>query len=187
MASFARNLNKAPAYLSPCRRPAMPGRTFSNSSELSLASNDSRPAQDLGDVASSAPGTPLLSPLEGPRSKLPEFPLPCPKVPICPRRSPYGLNPPYLAHKTLRHRRRPRRQLFSVGQELPLCNTARVPIPTGANHQSSSRPGAGMPSLAHTITLARRIPSSSPHHFISLPRCWAGDAASAPWPRRRSV
>jgi hypothetical protein len=48
----------------------MPGRTFSNSSELSLASNDSRPAHDSCDAVSSAPGTPLLSPLDGPKSKL---------------------------------------------------------------------------------------------------------------------
>ena len=70
MASLARTLNKTPSYLSPRLRPSMPGRTFSNSSELSLASNDSRPAPDSGDAISSAPGTPLLSPLDGPRSKL---------------------------------------------------------------------------------------------------------------------
>ncbi|KAK0390602.1 hypothetical protein NLU13_0106 [Sarocladium strictum] len=63
MASFARAL-KSPSFLSPKRRPAMSGRTLSNSSDLSLASNHSGPS-DEADFAFSAPGTPaLLSPGE---------------------------------------------------------------------------------------------------------------------------
>ncbi|KAM4061165.1 hypothetical protein HRG_009955 [Hirsutella rhossiliensis] len=55
MASFARSFKPSPAYLSPCRRPVMPGRTLSNSSDLSLAST----GDDAGDApVPSAPGTP---------------------------------------------------------------------------------------------------------------------------------
>ncbi|PHH87034.1 hypothetical protein CDD83_9405 [Cordyceps sp. RAO-2017] len=59
MASFARSFKPPPpAYLSPCRRPAMPGRSLSNSSELSLNSN--APADDAAGDAPfpSAPATP---------------------------------------------------------------------------------------------------------------------------------
>ncbi|PFH57981.1 hypothetical protein XA68_14323 [Ophiocordyceps unilateralis] len=41
MASFARSFKPPPAYLSPYRRPTMPARTLSNSSEVSIASNTS--------------------------------------------------------------------------------------------------------------------------------------------------
>ena len=39
MSSFSRSF-KSPSYLSPCRRPPMPGRTFSNSSDRSITSDD---------------------------------------------------------------------------------------------------------------------------------------------------
>ncbi|KJZ68803.1 hypothetical protein HIM_11807 [Hirsutella minnesotensis 3608] len=60
MASLARSFKPSAAYLSPRPRPAMPGRTLSNSSELSVASNSSAAhADDAADVpVSSAPGTP---------------------------------------------------------------------------------------------------------------------------------
>lgn len=58
MASLARSL-KSPSFLSPRRRPAMSGRTLSNSSELSLASNHSGRSDDA-DFAFSAPGTPAV-------------------------------------------------------------------------------------------------------------------------------
>lgn len=48
MASFARSFKPSPAYLSPLRRPTMPGRTLSNSSELSIASSN----DEVGDVVS---------------------------------------------------------------------------------------------------------------------------------------
>jgi hypothetical protein len=58
MANFARTF-KSPSYLSPRRRPAIPGRTFSNSSELSIASNNSGQPDDNHDVpVPSAPNTP---------------------------------------------------------------------------------------------------------------------------------
>ncbi|KAL2209557.1 hypothetical protein CC79DRAFT_1367742 [Sarocladium strictum] len=63
MTSFARSL-KTTSFLSPKRRPAMSGRTLSNSSDLSLASNHSGLSDDA-DFAFSAPGTPaVLSPGE---------------------------------------------------------------------------------------------------------------------------
>ncbi|KJZ74326.1 hypothetical protein HIM_06332 [Hirsutella minnesotensis 3608] len=63
MASLARSFKPSAAYLSPRRRPAMPGRTLSNSSELSVASNSSAAhADDAAHVqVSSAPGTPALA------------------------------------------------------------------------------------------------------------------------------
>ncbi|PHH73244.1 hypothetical protein CDD80_3935 [Ophiocordyceps camponoti-rufipedis] len=48
MASFARSFKPPPAYLSPLRRPTMPGRTLSNSSELSIASS----GDDVGEGVS---------------------------------------------------------------------------------------------------------------------------------------
>mgnify|MGYP005987617717 CR=1 FL=1 len=60
---FARSINKAPAYLSPCRRPTI-GRTLSNSSDLSLTSNCSGRSEDVGDTVTSAPGTPTLEALD---------------------------------------------------------------------------------------------------------------------------
>lgn len=39
MSSFSRSF-KSSSYLSPCRRPPMPGRTFSNSSDRSITSDD---------------------------------------------------------------------------------------------------------------------------------------------------
>lgn len=62
MASFARSF-KSPSYLSPRMRPSLPGRTISNSSEVSLASNTSgRSGEGLGDgdMVTSAPQTPTL-------------------------------------------------------------------------------------------------------------------------------
>jgi hypothetical protein len=62
MANFARTF-KSPSYLTPRRRPAIPGRTFSNSSELSMASSNSNNAQpdDSHDLpVTSAPNTPGL-------------------------------------------------------------------------------------------------------------------------------
>ncbi|POR33573.1 Uncharacterized protein TPAR_06268 [Tolypocladium paradoxum] len=70
MASFARSFKPPAAYLSPCRRPGMPGRTLSNSSELSLTS--SPPADDAVDrPVYSAPGTPTITgaPEEGASAK----------------------------------------------------------------------------------------------------------------------
>ncbi|KAJ6787144.1 hypothetical protein PWT90_10727 [Aphanocladium album] len=64
--SFARSLNKAQGFLMPYRRPTF-GRTLSNSSELSIASNHSGRSEDVGDAAvPSAPGTPVLAPRENP-------------------------------------------------------------------------------------------------------------------------
>lgn len=63
MANFARSFKASP-YLSPRRRPALPGRTLSNSSEVSLASNASGRSDDMGAAAdilvTSAPQTPAL-------------------------------------------------------------------------------------------------------------------------------
>lgn len=61
---FARTLNKAPTYLSPRRRPALP-RTLSNSSEISISSN--RSDDPAAETAHSAPGTPTFE--TQPRSK----------------------------------------------------------------------------------------------------------------------
>ncbi|KAK5999043.1 hypothetical protein PT974_01430 [Cladobotryum mycophilum] len=61
MASLARSF-KPPSYLHPYRRPGMPGRTLSNSSELSLTSNASGRSDDIGDLASSRPSTPSHPP-----------------------------------------------------------------------------------------------------------------------------
>ncbi|KAJ2960474.1 hypothetical protein NQ176_g11050 [Zarea fungicola] len=62
--SFARSLNKAQGFLMPYRRPTI-GRTLSNSSELSLTSNHSGRSDDVGgDAVTSAPGTPVLAPME---------------------------------------------------------------------------------------------------------------------------
>lgn len=65
--SFARSLNKAQGFLMPYRRPTF-GRTLSNSSELSLTSNHSGRSEDVGSEAPvlSAPGTPVLAPMENP-------------------------------------------------------------------------------------------------------------------------
>ncbi|OAA74925.1 hypothetical protein LEL_06913 [Akanthomyces lecanii RCEF 1005] len=64
--SFARSLNKAQGFLLPYRRPTF-GRTLSNSSELSLTSNNSARDEDVGgDAVLSAPGTPVLAPMENP-------------------------------------------------------------------------------------------------------------------------
>jgi hypothetical protein len=57
MASFARSFKPSP-FLSPRGRPALPGRTLSNSSELSLASNHSARSEDTGEFLTSAPNTP---------------------------------------------------------------------------------------------------------------------------------
>ncbi|PHH64210.1 hypothetical protein CDD81_4824 [Ophiocordyceps australis] len=54
MAGFARSFKPPSAYLSPCRRPAMPGRTLSNSSERSATSNASGAPVDDMDLAPSA-------------------------------------------------------------------------------------------------------------------------------------
>ncbi|KFA63343.1 hypothetical protein S40285_01844 [Stachybotrys chlorohalonatus IBT 40285] len=59
MANFARSF-KSPSYLSPRRRPNLAGRTFSNSSDLSLASNNSGQHDEPGDWELSAPNTPGL-------------------------------------------------------------------------------------------------------------------------------
>ncbi|ODA80455.1 hypothetical protein RJ55_03413 [Drechmeria coniospora] len=64
MTSLARSFKSSAAYLSPVRRPGIPGRTLSSSSELSLTSTTSGPPGD--DAASadeavvSAPGTPAF-------------------------------------------------------------------------------------------------------------------------------
>ncbi|UNI22296.1 hypothetical protein JDV02_008196 [Purpureocillium takamizusanense] len=62
MSSFARSFKPPASYLSPVRRPGMPGRTISNSSDLSLTSNASGPAADDNsrEQSVSAPGTPYL-------------------------------------------------------------------------------------------------------------------------------
>lgn len=66
MSAFARSLNKASGFLMPYRRPTF-GRTLSNSSELSLGSNCSGRSEDVaGDGVPSAPGTPVLAPMENP-------------------------------------------------------------------------------------------------------------------------
>jgi hypothetical protein len=57
MASFARSFKPSP-FLSPRCRPALPGRTLSNSSELSLASNHSARSEDIDEAVTSAPNTP---------------------------------------------------------------------------------------------------------------------------------
>ncbi|KAF7551561.1 hypothetical protein G7046_g7680 [Stylonectria norvegica] len=57
MANFARTL-KSPSYLSPRLRPAMPGRTVSSSSDVSVSSNNSARSDDLGDMLGSGPNTP---------------------------------------------------------------------------------------------------------------------------------
>ncbi|PNY25234.1 Uncharacterized protein TCAP_04812 [Tolypocladium capitatum] len=60
MAGLARSFKPSAAYLSPCRRPGMPGRTLSNSSELSVTSNPV--ADDAVDrPVYSAPGTPTIT------------------------------------------------------------------------------------------------------------------------------
>ncbi|KAJ6442331.1 2,6-dihydropseudooxynicotine hydrolase [Purpureocillium lavendulum] len=69
MASFARSFKPPASYLAPVRRPGMPGRTISNSSELSLTSNASGAPPDdngsnnnnSGERSVSAPGTPYIS------------------------------------------------------------------------------------------------------------------------------
>ena len=63
MASFARSFKPPASYLSPVRRPGMPGRTISNSSDLSLTSNASGPPADDNsrEQSVSAPDTPYLS------------------------------------------------------------------------------------------------------------------------------
>ncbi|KAI9163644.1 hypothetical protein HJFPF1_05266 [Paramyrothecium foliicola] len=57
MASFARSFKPSP-FLSPRCRPALPGRTLSNSSDLSLASHHSARSEDVGEAVTSAPNTP---------------------------------------------------------------------------------------------------------------------------------
>jgi hypothetical protein len=76
MANFARTF-KSPSYLSPRRRPAIPARTFSNSSDLSLASNNSGQPDDSYDLpVTSAPNTPGFLAAESPAYEHDEvFPL----------------------------------------------------------------------------------------------------------------
>lgn len=67
MSSLARSFKAPPTYLSPCRRPGMPGRSFSSSSELSLSSNhDARSDDGTADVVLSAPASPALFGVEQP-------------------------------------------------------------------------------------------------------------------------
>ncbi|PHH75829.1 hypothetical protein CDD82_4272 [Ophiocordyceps australis] len=64
MAGFARSFKPPSAYLSPCRRPAMPGRTLSNSSERSATSNASgAPVDDMHLGPSATPDLDATCPL----------------------------------------------------------------------------------------------------------------------------
>ncbi|KAF5139081.1 hypothetical protein E5D57_002870 [Metarhizium anisopliae] len=68
MASFARSFKPPSALLSPRRRPGMPGRTLSNSSDLSLTPSAAAAHQTdyfVDQPVASAPSSPFMSPAPG--------------------------------------------------------------------------------------------------------------------------
>ncbi|KAK4092172.1 hypothetical protein Purlil1_3425 [Purpureocillium lilacinum] len=170
MASFARSFKPPASYLSPVRRPGMPGRTISNSSDLSLTSNASGPPADDNsrEQSVSAPGTPYLS---GPEDE---------------QRASSTKTPPKTARRAALG---PGNTDADLAAALGRCQSVTLARPGGSREAAAAAPRRSTmtPQTAHpphTHTAQRTKPcqpcSKSPPFRVPLPRTGAQPSRDSP-------